>query len=126
MINKNIDYDILIEAEAVADTYARRKPDCIDIPDMEWSVVSNQTRLLLIHTQQLAKYLGEVYMEAEKQGNQEQASLLYHILEGRPCLLSIDPNSTDFCECIEREVQFTAGTRSWIQEVKALLYQCFL
>ena len=52
MINKNIDYDILIEAEAVADTYARRKPDCIDIPDIEWLVASDQTRLLLIHTQQ--------------------------------------------------------------------------
>jgi hypothetical protein len=126
MMEENIDYNILIEAEAVAAEYARMKPDNIDISDVEWSVASDQTKLLLIHTQQLARYLGETYMEAEEQGNQEQASLLYQILEGRPCLLSIDPSINDFYECIEREVQFTASTMLWIQEVKTLLYRDLL
>ncbi len=126
MIDKNIYYNILVEAEAVADAYARRKPDCIDIPDIEWLVASDETRLLLIHTQQLAKYLSEVYMEAEKQGNREEASLLYQILKGRPFLSSIDPNINDIYECIEREVQFKVGTRLWIQEAKAILYRDFL
>lgn len=126
MINKNVDYDILVEAEAVADAYARRKPDCIDISDIEWLVASDETRLLLIHIQQLAKYLGEDYMEAERQGNQEQASLFYQILKGRPCLSSIDPNINDIYECIEREVQFKVSTRLWIQEAKQILYQDFL
>ncbi len=126
MIDKNRVYDILVEAEAVADAYARRKPDCIDITDKEWEVASDDTRLLLIYTQQLAKYLGEVYMEAERQGNQERVSLLYQILKGRPYLSSIDPNINDLYKCIERELEFKVSTRLWIQGVKATLYQDFL
>ncbi len=126
MIDKNIGYDALVEAEAVADTYARRKPDCLDITAKEWEVASDDTRLLLIYTQQLAKYLGEVYMEAERQGNQERVSLLYQILKGRPYLSSIDPNINVLYECIERELEFKVSTRLWIQGIKRLLYQDFL
>ncbi|MFC1913231.1 hypothetical protein ACFLX7_03455 [Chloroflexota bacterium] len=126
MIGENIDFNILVEAEVVAATYAHRKPDNINISDIEWLVASDETRMLLIRTQQLAEYLCEAYMEAEKRGNREQTALLYHILEGRRCLLSIDPNINEFYEYTEREVQFTVSTRSWIQELKALLQRDLL
>ena len=111
MIDRNIDYNILIEAEAVAAAYARRKPDNINISDVEWLAAGDETKLLLIHTQKLAMYLGEAYIEAEKQGNHKQSSLLYQILKSRPCLSSIDPDINDLYECIEREMEFTANTR---------------
>ncbi|MFC1914673.1 hypothetical protein ACFLWK_00230 [Chloroflexota bacterium] len=125
MIDRNTDYNILVEAEAVAATYSRLKPADMNISDIEWMVASDETKLLLIHTQQLAKYLGEVYLEAEETGNHGQAALLYQVLNNRPCLSSIDPNINDLYECIEREVQFTASTRSWIKEVQTLVYQDF-
>ena len=125
MIDRNIDYNILIEAEAVAAAYARRKPDNINISDVEWLAAGDETKLLLIHTQKLAMYLGEAYIEAEKQGNQEQASLLYQILKGRPCLSSIDPSINNLHECIDREIEYTVDTRLWIKETKEIVFQNF-
>jgi len=130
MKDKNIHYNILIEAEAVAAAvaaaYSRRKPDNIDIPDIQWEAASDETRSLLIHIQHLAKHLGEAYMEAEKQGNKEKASLLYHILATRPYLSSINPRINDLHECREKEAEFTESTRLWIKETKSTLYRDFL
>ncbi|MFC1912745.1 hypothetical protein ACFLX7_00915 [Chloroflexota bacterium] len=126
MINRNIDYNIVVEAEAVAAAYDCRKPAHIDITDKEWEVASSTTRNLLIHIQQLAKCLGESYLEAEGQGNHEQATMLYQILKERPCLSSIDLDINDLYQCVENEIEFTVNTRLWIKETKIRLYQGFL
>ena len=71
------DYNIMDEAEAIATRHALRKADDVNVPDTEWAVMSDETKSLLIHIQQLIKSLEDASLEAVRQKDWERELELY-------------------------------------------------
>lgn len=115
------DYSILDEAENIATQYAVGKPEYINVPDTDWALVSDETKSLLIQLQQLAKPLGDAYLEAVTQRDQQWKLLLYQRILSRPYLLTIDPEIYDESERIKRETDFIIRAKLWIRDVEELL-----
>ena len=114
------DYNILGEAESLLNQRNFDKPDFISVADADWKAASSEARSLLVQLKRFEWHLGNAYSEAIKLRDWEHASLLYELLALSPPLLSIDPELYSEGECRRREVQFIAGARGWIAEVKQL------
>lgn len=65
------------EAEAIATGYALRKPDNVNVPDTDGAVMSDETKSLLMHIQQLIKSLEDASLEAVRQKDWERELELY-------------------------------------------------
>lgn len=115
------DFNILDEAEAIAVQYALRRPDYINVPEVDWAVISDETKSLLIQVQTLVKPLEDAYLEAVRRSDWKQGLLLYQRMVSRPRLFGIDPGLYDECKYIEREIEFMIRAKVWINEVEELL-----
>jgi len=99
---------------------AAGKPEYINVTDADWDTASAETKDLLIQVQQLAKRLGDAYLEAVGRGDRQRELLLYQNMAGRPFLLSIDPGLYEESVCVDRETAFIVRAKFWLREIGGL------
>ena len=112
-------YNVLDEIKAIASQYELRRPD--SIADVDWLLVTPETKNLLIQIEDLKKSLKGAYWEAVRQRDWERALLAYQILVGSPYLLSLNREIYEESECEERENKFIATAKDWVCDATELL-----
>jgi len=115
------DYNIMDEAETIANQYTLKKPEYSGLPDTAKATASDEAKGLLVKVQQLVTCLEGAYREAVMQGDRERELLLYNAIECRPDLFSIDLELCNEPDRVERETNFIVMAKLWIIEAKGLL-----
>ena len=115
------DYNIMDEAETIANQYTLRKSEYIGLPDTARATASDEAKGLLVKVQQLVTCLEGAYREAVMQGDRERELLLYNAIECRPDLFSIDLEFCNEPDRVEGETNFIVMAKLWIREIEELL-----